>query len=270
MEYLTLNTGAKMPIVGLGTWNLSGQECVDTVSKAIDNGYQLIDTAQMYDNEREVGFAIANSKMNRESLFITTKLDSRSNSYQKAKDRINQSLSNLNVDYLDLLLIHEPYSSDVEIYHAMEEALKEGKIKAIGLSNYNKNNYQRILENCKIIPAVNQIESHLFFQRLSFQNFLSTQGTLIQAWSPLSQNKVDLTKISEISSIADHYSKTPAQVVLRFMIQRGISVIPKTRREERLIENISLFDFELSKSEMETLFQLDKDETLFKWTIGLN
>lgn len=110
----------------------------------------------------------------------------------------------------------------------------------------------------------------MFFQRQSFQNFLSTQGTLTQAWSPLSQNKVDLTKISEISSIADHYSKTPAQVVLRFMIQRGISVIPKTRREERLIENISLFDFELSKSEMETLFQLDENETLFNWTIGLN
>ncbi|UXR81910.1 aldo/keto reductase [Staphylococcus sp. IVB6214] len=266
MEHLTLNTGAKIPLVGLGTWDLRDETCVSLVSEAIRLGYRLIDTAQMYDNEKEVGQGIAQTNVDRDDLFITTKLDSRSNGYKQALEGISRSLDNLNLDYVDLLLVHEPYSNDLAMYEALSEAYHDGKVKAIGISNYNQKRFEQFLKNVDIIPAVNQVECHLQFQKWVLQQKLKEHGTIMQAWSPLSQGKLGFEKQPEFLQLSEKYKKSPAQIVLRFLTQRGISVIPKTRRIECLEENMSIFDFQLLPEEMNLLKSLDKDTTLFSWT----
>ncbi|AVQ33406.1 aldo/keto reductase [Staphylococcus muscae] len=266
MECLTLNTGVKMPLVGLGTWDLRGEICISLVSEAIQLGYRLIDTAQMYANEKEVGQGISKASVNREDLFITTKLDSRSNGYKQTRNGIVHSLDNLNLDYVDLLLVHEPYSNDIAMYEAMAEAHHDGKVKAIGISNYDQQRFEQFLKKVDIIPVVNQVECHIQFQKSSLQQELKEHGTAMQAWSPLGQGKIGIDQQPELIQLAEKYKKSPAQIVLRFLTQRGISVIPKTRRIELLEENMSIFDFQLLPEEMNRIKSLDRDETLFSWT----
>ena len=267
MEHITLNNGIKMPLLGLGTWNLNGKECIDTVATAVELGYRLIDTAQMYGNEKEVGDGIKKSSIEREKLFITTKLYRKTNSYEKAKKAIDESLFNLKLDYIDLLLLHEPYAEGNDMYKALEDAYREGKVHSIGVSNYDQQWFETLIKQCSIIPSVNQVETHLYYQKWELQNYLNSQGTVMQAWSPLAQGKADIMHHPRLQVIADKYHKTASQIALRFLTQRGISVIPKSKRRERLIENISIFDFHLSNVEMQEIRNLDKDETLFSWTL---
>lgn len=265
MEYTTLNNGIKMPLVGLGTWDLEGQECVDIVAKSIQIGYRLIDTAQMYGNEREVGKGIRQSGIDRKELFITTKIYRISNSYKKAKQAIAESLKNLQVEYIDLLLLHEPYHQGPQMYKALEEAYQKGIIKSIGISNYNEKWYQEFIKDCTVIPAVNQVEVHIGFQKWEFQELLKQNGTIMQAWSPLGQGMINMDN-EILLSIGKKYNKTPAQVVLRFLTQRGVAVIPKSKHENRVKENIDVFDFKLDNEEVKMIRQLDKNKTLFSWT----
>ena len=266
MDHVKLNNGVMMPLVGLGTWDLRNKECIETVSKAIQLGYRLIDTAQMYGNEKEVGLGILESGIDRHELFVTTKIYRISNSYEKAKQAIDTSLKNLQLEYIDLLLLHEPYAQGPHMYKALEEAYKEGKIRAIGISNYNEEWYQIFIKECSILPAVNQVEVHPYFQKWTLQELLSQNGTLMQAWSPLGQGIGNVLTQPTLVSIGEKYNKSPAQIALRFLVQRKISVIPKSNKESRLIENKDIFDFNLTDEEMKTIMKLDHNKTLFPWT----
>lgn len=245
---------------------MNGQDCIDTVAKAITLGYRLIDTAQMYGNEKEVGLGIQKSSVDREELFITTKIYRISNTYEKTKRAIEKSLENLQLDYIDLLLLHEPYAQGPEMYKALEEAYFSGKVKAIGISNYDENWYKDFIQQCQVIPAVNQVETHILYQKWELQALLEKYGTALQAWSPLAQGKVKLEEQSILKTIAAKYHQTSAQICLRFLTQRGISVIPKSRHEHRLLENIDIFDFKLTNDEMQQIAKLDQNDTLFPWT----
>ncbi len=262
----SLNKGVAMPLTGLGTWDLRGRECIETVTTAISQGYRLIDTSHMYENEVEVGKAIALSKVPRHELFITTKLEQRSNSYEKAKIAIDKSLQRLGLDYLDLLLIHEPYSQAPEMYRALEEAQETEKVRAIGISNFDEHRYADFVKQVSVVPAVNQVETHVYFQRWNFQKTMEKCGTKMQAWAPLAQGIDRIADHPTLIRIGKKYKKSATQVALRFLVQRGISVIPKSRHRNRLIENMDLFNFELSIDEMNSIRDLDKNYTLFAWT----
>lgn len=266
VEKVKLNNGVELPLIGLGTWDLRGRECVQTVSTAIDLGYRLIDTAQMYENEREVGEGIKKSGIAREQLFVTTKLYRRSNSYAKAKRAIEESLENLQLSYVDLLLLHEPYPQGTEMYRALEEALYDGKARSIGISNYDEKWYRSFIKQCDVIPAVNQLESHVFFQKWEFQEEMRKQGVVLQAWAPLAQGIGNVAGNKVLAEIGEKYQKSAAQIALRFLVQRGIPVIPKTRHIERLQENMALFDFSLAEEDIRRIKELDRGDTLFPWT----
>lgn len=266
MEYITLNNGVKMPLVGLGTWGLRGKECSQTVSKAIQLGYRLIDTAQMYENEIAVGEGIVDSGISRDKLFITTKLYRNVNSYEKAKVAIYESLKNLQLDYIDLILLHEPYQQGFDMYKALEDAWKLGIVKAIGISNYDETWYEEFIGACSVVPSVNQVENHIFYQKWNLHELLRQHGTAMQAWSPLAQGNINVASQSVLTTIARKYKKTPEQIALRFMVQRGISVIPKSSHEKRLKDNLDLFNIQLTAKEMKAIQQLDRNDTLFPWT----
>ena len=266
MYEIKLNSNNKIPLVGFGTWELSGSVCERCVLEALDVGYRLIDTAKMYGNEREVGLAINKSGIKREDIFLVTKLNSSNNSYDRAKSGIEQSLNELRVNYIDLILIHEPYSNSYEMYRAMIEAQKEGKVRAVGISNFSERLYREFISNCEIIPAINQVEAHIFYQKQEFQNLMKNYGTSLMAWSPLGAGMKEIFSNPTIKNIAQKYSKTPSQIALKFLVQRNIIVIPRTCHKDRMIENINLFDFELTSEEMEALSKLDKNKTLFSWT----
>lgn len=266
MEYITLHNGVQMPLAGLGTWDLRGQECIDTVEKAIQLGYRLIDTAQMYDNEKEVGLGIIKSVIPRNEICISTKIYRISNRYEKAKKAIETSLRNLQVEYLDFVFLHEPYVQGPQMYQALEEAYQEGKIRAIGISNYNEEWYQTFLKECSIIPAINQVEAHVYHQKWELQELLKQHGTAMQAWAPLAQGIGNIIEQPVLVTMGKKYQKTPAQIALRFLVQRGISVIPKSKHEHRLLENINIFDFQLTIEEMQEIRKLDTHKTLFAWT----
>ena len=265
MQYITLNNGIKMPILGLGVYQLQGKECEQCILDAIELGYRLFDTAQMYGNEKAVGAAIKKSSVPREELFITTKLYRPSNSYQKAKKDIEVSLKNLQLDYIDLFLIHEPYSHSIEMYQALEEAYHNGKIKAIGVSNYNASQYKKLLKLCKVIPAINQVECHIFYQQNNLNSLLSESKTVMEARSPLAAGKNNIFNQYTLMEIGKKYRKTAAQIGLKYLIQKQIPVIPKTSHQHRMKENIDIFDFNLSKADMSELSQLDQNKSLFGW-----
>ncbi len=263
---IALNNGVEMPLAGLGTWDLRGDNCISTVSTAIELGYRLIDTAQMYQNEREVGEGIRRSGINRQDLFVTTKIYSISNSLEKARVAIDRSLDDLGLTYVDLLLLHEPYIEGPEMYMALEEALKDGRARAIGISNYNERWYSEFLDQCGIVPAVNQMEVHVLFQRWDFQKKMTARGTVMQAWAPLAQGIGNIAGNELLKEIGKKYSKTAAQVALRFLVQRGIPVIPKSQHPERLAENLNIFDFSLSEEDISRIGGMDRNRTLFPWT----
>lgn len=264
MNYVELNNGVKMPILGYGVFQITDQkECENCVLEAINAGYRLIDTAQAYHNEEAVGKAIKKSGVSREELFITTKVWISNAGYEKAKKSIEESLNKLQLDYLDLVLIHQPLNDYYGSYRAMEELYKEGKIKAIGVSNFYPDRLVDLIKFNEIVPAVNQVETHVFNQQIKANEVMKKYGVQIQAWAPFAEGKNDLFNNELLKSIGDKYDKSVAQVALRYLIQKGVSVLPKSAKKERIEQNINVFDFELTKEDMNSITTLDQGESLF-------
>lgn len=264
MEYVTLNNGVKMPVLGYGVFQIPDlDECERCVLDAIDVGYRLIDTAQGYGNERAVGNAIRKSGIPREELFITTKLWISEYGYEKALKSIEGSLERLQVDYIDLLLIHQPFNDYYGAYRAMEEFYKAGKLKAIGVSNFYPDRLVDFVHFNEIVPQVNQVEVHPFHQQVEAHEVMKRKNVQIQAWAPFAEGKNNLFTNELLTMIGEQYGKTPAQVTLRYLIQRGISVLPKTVNRERMIQNMDVFNFELTGKDMELIRTLDSNDSSF-------
>lgn len=252
-----------MPIIGYGVFLVPQEECERCVLDAIDAGYRSIDTAQAYFNEEGVGSAIIKSDVPRDELFITTKVWISNAGYEKARASIQESLKKLQTGYVDLLLIHQPFNDYYGTYRAMEEAYREGKARAIGLSNFYPDRFVDLARFSEIKPMVNQLETHVFHQRKEIRPYLEQYDTRLEAWSPFARGKNDLFTNPVLTGIGKQHGKTAAQVALRFLTQNGIMVIPKSIHRERMIENISIFDFSLTDEEMGRIEALDRGETLF-------
>lgn len=264
MEYVTLNNGIAMPILGYGVFQIPDlEECERSTYEALMSGYRLIDTAASYRNEKAVGAAIHKSGIAREELFITTKLWLADAGYEKTKVAFDRSLGKLGLDYLDLYLIHQPYGDVHGAWRAMEELYKEGRVRAIGLSNFMPDRAMDMMMANEITPAVNQIEVHPFFQRADDLAFFQENGIQVEAWAPFAEGKHDLFQNETLAAIGKEYDKTIAQVVLRWLIQRGVVVIPKSVRKERMEENFDVFSFSLSQEHMNAITALDKGESSF-------
>ena len=269
MKKIVLNNGINMPCIGFGTYDIKGERGVELIKTAIDIGYTMIDTAHMYENEKEVGEAIKISKVPREDIFITTKINSPFASYKKAKEGIELSLKNMQLDYIDLYLVHEPYDEGLEMYKAMSEYYERGIIRAIGISNYSRRKYDVFIERCGIIPAVNQIESHVYYPQLELVEHMKNHGTKVQAWAPLAGGDKNIENETILIDIAKKYRKTPYQIALRYLIQNGIAVIPKSHNIERIKSNFDIFDFNLSADDIKMIKNLDGKETLYEWMKSL-
>lgn len=263
MEYVTLNSGVKMPILGYGVYQVTPEECERCVLDAIDVGYRSIDTAQAYANEEGVGNAIAKCEVPREELFITTKVWISNAGYEKAKASIDESLRKLKSDYIDLLLIHQPFGDYYGTYRAMEEAYKAGKLRAIGVSNFYPDRYVDITHFAEIKPAVNQVETHVFQQQKTAMEYMKKHGTQIESWGPFAEGKNDFFTNPVLEQIGAAHGKTVAQTALRFLIQSGVVVIPKSTHKNRMEENFNVFDFALTDDEMQIIETLDAKESLF-------
>ena len=264
MQKVKLNNGVEMPILGFGVFQVKDlDECERSVRDAIDVGYRLIDTAQSYGNEEAVGKAIKNSNVKREELFITTKLWIQSDGYEGTKKAFENSLKRLQLDYLDLYLIHQPFGDVYGEWKAMQELYKEGRVKVIGVSNFHPDRLIDLIIHNEIIPAVNQIETHPFHQQIETQKFLQENNVQIESWGPFAEGKNNLFHNELLLSIGKKYNKTVAQVVIRWLTQRGIVAIPKSVRKERMEENFAIFDFELSTEDIEAIKTLDTNATLF-------
>lgn len=264
MEYVTLNNGVKIPMVGFGVFMLQGEECENAVTEAIQSGYRLIDTAQAYYNEEAVGNAIAKSGVARKELFITTKVWLTEHDYDKARASVLESMRKLQTDYLDLVLIHQALGNYYAAYHALEDLYKEGKLRAIGISNFSAERMADITEFTEVKPAVNQVETHPYFQQEFLHSWMQRLGIQHEAWGPLGECRlIQLLRTPLLIEIAKRHNKTVAQVMLRWNVQRGIVVIPKTSHVERMKENIDIFDFELSDEEMKAIATLDEDRSLW-------
>ena len=263
MDYITLNNGVKMPKLGYGVYQTPPEETERCVLNAIKIGYRSIDTAQAYGNEEGVGAAIAKCGLPREELFITTKIWISNAGYERAKASIEESLKKLQTSYIDLLLIHQPFGDYYGSYRAMEEAYREGKVRAIGVSNFYPDRFLDINHFAQIKPAVNQIEAHIFQQQKVAKQYLTKYGAQIMSWGPFAEGRNDFFNTPALKEIGAKYGKTPAQAALRFLLQSDVVVIPKSVHEERMEENFNVFDFELTAGEMEQLEQLDTGESLF-------
>lgn len=264
MQTVTLNNGVTMPILGFGVYQIpDAEECENAVYEALQIGYRLIDTAAGYMNEEAVGHAIQRSGVPREELFITTKLWIQDAGYESAKLAFAKSLQKLQVDYLDLYLIHQPFGDYYGAWRAMEELYKEGKIKAIGVSNFLPDRLMDLIVHNDILPAINQVETHPFHQQIDNATFMKEQGVQIQSWGPFAEGRNQMFSNELLTSIAEKHSKSVAQVILRWLVQRDVVVIPKSVRKERLAENFDIFSFELSREEMEQIATLDTGESLF-------
>jgi 2,5-diketo-D-gluconate reductase A len=264
MQKVKLNNGVEMPILGFGVFQIpDAKECEESVYDAIQTGYRLIDTAAAYLNEEAVGKAIKRSGVPRDELFITTKLWIHDAGYENAKKAFEKSLKKLQLDYLDLYLIHQPFGDIYVSWRAMEELYGEVRIKAIGVSNFYPDRIMDLIVHNKIVPAVNQIETHPFQQQIETQKFLQDNGVQIQSWGPFAEGKNDLFQNELLKSIGEKYNKSIAQVVLRWLMQRNIVVIPKSVRKERIVENFNVLDFELTTEDMETIATLDTGKSLF-------
>lgn len=264
MQTVKLNNGVEMPILGYGVYQITNpKECEQAVIDAIETGYRLIDTATLYQNEKAVGAGIKNSGIAREELFITTKFWVNDAGYDKTKLAFERSLANLQLDYLDLYLIHQPYGDIFGSWRAMQELYKEGRIKAIGVANFLPDRIMDLIVNSGFTPAVNQIEVHPFHQQYETQQFLEANGVQIEAWSPFAQGKNEIFQNEVLAEIGRNHNKSIAQVVLKSLIQRGVVVIPKSAHKARMVENFNIFDFELSAQEMETIKTLDTQGSIF-------
>lgn len=263
MEYVKLSNGVEMPILGYGVYQVPPQECERCVTDAIGVGYRSIDTAQAYRNEEGVGNAIRKCGVPREELFITTKIWISNAGYDKAKASIDESLRKLQSDYADLLLIHQPFGDYYGTYRAMEEAYRAGKARAIGVSNFYPDRFVDIAEFNEIKPMVNQVETHVFNQQTEPQRIMEKYGTQIMSWGPFAEGRSGFFTNEMLKEIGAKYGKSVAQVALRYLIQRGVVVIPKSTHIERMKENLDVFDFEFSAEDMAAIAALDKGESLF-------
>lgn len=263
MEYVKLSNGVEMPILGYGVYQVPPQECERCVTDAIGVGYRSIDTAQAYRNEEGVGNAIRKCGVPREELFITTKVWISNAGYDKAKASIDESLRKLQSDYADLLLIHQPFGDYYGTYRAMEEAYRAGKARAIGVSNFYPDRFVDIAEFNEIKPMVNQVETHVFNQQTEPQRIMEKYGTQIMSWGPFAEGRSGFFTNETLKEIGAKYGKSVAQVALRYLIQRGVVVIPKSTHVERMKENLDVFDFGLSTEDMASIAALDKGESLF-------
>lgn len=265
MEYLILNNGIQMPIIGFGTWDVRGEQGKRCILQALDIGYRLIDTAQMYENENIVGEAIKDSGLARSDVFLTTKVYRPNITYHGTKAGIEKSLNILQVDYIDLLLIHEPYDTALEMYEAFKEAYQAGKIKAIGISNFDVQKYEKFIRYCGIVPAVNQVESHVYFPQLELKKQLDSCGTQMQSWASFTEGRRNIFAEPVLEEISVKYGKSSAQVALRFLVQNGIAVIPKSVQKQRMMQNLAIFDFTLSLEDMNQIASLEAGHSLFGW-----
>ena len=261
---VTLNNGVTMPLLGFGVFQVTNlDECERSVLDAIETGYRLLDTAASYGNEQAVGNAIRKSGVARDELFITTKLWVQDASYDGAKQAFERSLDKLQLEYLDLYLIHQPYGDVFGAWRAMQELYQAGRIKAIGVSNFQPDRVMDFIVHNEIAPAVNQIETHPFHQQIETQAFLQDNGIQIESWGPCAEGKNNIFHNDVLLAIAEKHGKSVAQIILRWLTQRGVVAIPKSVRKERMAENLSIFDFELSPGDMKDIASQDTKQTAF-------
>ena len=264
MKYVKLNNGLEMPILGFGVYQIQDyNECKKAVLNAIETGYRLIDTAASYKNEKAVGDAIKESGINRKELFITTKLWIQKNGYKDTKKAFNNSLEKLQLDYLDLYLIHQPFGDYYREWRCMEELYKNGKIKAIGVCNFFADRLVDLIMHNEIVPAVNQVEVNPFYQKNDYQTIMNEYNVQMQSWAPFAEGRNNMFTNEVLLSIAKKYNKSIAQVILNWLVKRNIVVIPKTVRKERMEENFNIFDFELDESDIKLISSIDKNESSF-------
>lgn len=264
MEYKLLNNGIKIPVLGFGTARMQGEECYKSVSEALECGYRLIDTAQMYENHRDIARALQTSQIPREELFVMSKISHNFN-FLQTKEQIYRILEELSLGYLDLLLIHEPYSNSLEIYEAMQEAYESGLVKSLGVSNFNEKFLFKFMQKVAIKPVLNQCETHLLYQQKSLRIMLLKHDIFLQSWSPFIANQNGILKHSLLMELAKKYSKTPAQIILNFFHRLGILLIPKSSNLQRMKENLEVFDFGLEDGDLQKLKNLDTGKSFFGW-----
>ncbi|MGE8432942.1 aldo/keto reductase [Chryseobacterium joostei] len=261
---VTLNNGVDIPALGFGVWQMEDlKECENAVIKAIQTGYRMIDTAAIYQNETAVGTAVKNSGVDRDELFITSKVWVQDHGYEKAKSAFQRTLNRLQMDYLDMYLIHWPYGDFLGTWKALEDLYKEGKIKAIGVCNFTVEKLEELKANSTVLPVINQIELHPVFQQKELQVYDRENNIITQPWSPLGNGNANLLSNGELKAIAEKYNKTVAQVILRWHLQEGFVVIPKSVTPSRIEENFNVFDFELTADEMNVVRSLDTGKRLF-------
>ena len=264
MEFVTLNNGVKMPKVGFGVYRIKDhKQCKQALLDAIDAGYRLIDTAQSYGNEEAVGKAIQETSVPRNELFITTKVWVTNYGYEKTKASVEESLKKMQLDYIDLVLLHQPFNDYYGAYKALEDLYKEGKIKAIGVSNFYPDRLVDLAIFSDVKPAVNQVEVNVFHQQIEAQTYNEKYGVQMEAWAPFAEGRNNMFTNPELKAIGDKYGKSIAQVILRWLVQREIVPLAKSVKKERMQENINIFDFELSDEDMAVIAKMDKKESSF-------
>ena len=263
MNYVTLENGVKMPQLGYGVYQVTKEECERCVLDALKVGYRLFDTAQSYFNEEEVGNAIVKSGVSREEIFLTSKVWIDHYGYEECRKSVLESLRKLKTDYIDLMLLHQPFSDYYGAYRALEDLYDEGKIKAIGISNFYPDRMVDLASFTRIKPMINQIEIHPYHQQVFSKEWHDKYGVQLEAWAPFGEGRKNMFELSELKEIGDKYGKTVAQVILRWHLQRGIVVIPKSTHLERMKENFNVFDIELAQEDMDVISKLDKNESSF-------
>ena len=263
MEYKTLNNGVKMPMLGYGVYQVAPEECERCVLDALSVGYRAVDTAQAYGNEEGVGSALKKSGVPRSEVFLTTKVWITNAGEEKAARSIDESLRKLGTDYVDLLLIHQPFGDYYGTYRAMEKAYKAGKARAIGVSNFYPDRFIDLANFCEVTPAVNQVETHVFQQQKVARGVAEKYGTLIQSWGPFAEGKNGIFTNETLVKIGKKYGKTAAQTALRFLLQSGVAIIPKSTHKERMAENLDVLNFCLSEEDMREISALDTGKSLF-------
>lgn len=263
MEYITLSNGMKMPCIGYGTIGQSGKQIEDNVSFALQNGYRLIDTANRYTNEKSVGRGIKKSKVDRKEIFIETKL---APTFYETSDAIDKTLERLDVEYIDLMLLHHPLNNYIAGYQLLEKAYKEGKIKALGLSNFNISQIQEILDICEIKPVVIQVECHPYYPAEEVKDFCLKNGITLQSWYPLGHGNNDLLNNELFKSLATQYNKTTSQIILKWHAQMGFGAVPGSKNKNHILDNIDIFDFYLTYEEMNQIAKLNKHQPFYQST----
>lgn len=261
MNYITLNNGIKMPMIGLGTYLLSPDDAENAVTYALKNGYELIDTANAYVNEKAVGRGMKKSGLSRDKIFLETKLWP---SFYEDEDAIEETLKRLDTEYIDLMILHQPSANYLAGYRQLEKAYTEGKLKAIGISNFNIQEIQEILDNCSVVPALIQVEAHPYYPQTELKKLLSKNNIVMQAWYPLGgRDNKSILKERVIEELADKYKKSPAQIVLKWHTQMNVIVIPGSKSEPHIKKNIDIFDFTLTKEDMMKIASIDKNQPFY-------